>query len=141
MEIWRMKNTLLLLASVSLTATLIACASAAPRPVAVSPACAAVSDSLSKYVSVDALPFAHLIGTPRVLPVPPSLRRGDSIAVEFVVRPDGLGDASSVEITGSNDQAFARQVLRFVAESRFIPERVMGCSVLSKYNLVIKPTA
>ena len=87
------------------------------------------------------MPFAHLIGTPRVLPVPPSLRRGDSIAVEFVVRPDGLADPSSVEIIGSKDQAFARQVLRFVTESRFIPERVMGCNVLSKYNLVIKPTA
>lgn len=87
------------------------------------------------------LPFAHLIGTPQVLPVPRSLRRGDSIAVEFVVRPDGLADPSSVEIIGSKDQAFARQVLRFVTESRFIPERVMGCNVLSKYNLVIKPTA
>jgi hypothetical protein len=76
-----------------------------------------------------------------VLPVPPSLRRGDSITVEFVVRPDGLADPSSVAITGSNDQTFARQVLRFVTESHFIPERVMGCNVLSKYNLVIKPTA
>jgi hypothetical protein len=73
--------------------------------------------------------------------VPPSLRRGDSIAVEFVVRPDGLADPSTVEIIGSNDQGFARQVLRFATESRFIPERVMGCNVLSKYNLVIKPTA
>ena len=106
MEIWRMKN-FLLLASVSVTVTLFACASA-PRPAAVSPECAAASDSLSKYVSVDALPFAHLIGTPRVLPVPPSLRRGDSIAVEFVVRPDGLADPSTVEIIGSNDQGFAR---------------------------------
>jgi hypothetical protein len=139
MEIWRMKN-FLLLAAVSATVTLFACASA-PRPAAVAPECAAASDSLSKYVSVDALPFAHLIGTPRVLPVPPSLRRGDSIAVEFVVRPDGLADPSTVEIIGSNDQGFARQVLRFVTESRFIPERVMGCNVLSKYNLVIKPTA
>jgi hypothetical protein len=135
-----MNKNFLLLGSALASLTLSACARA-PRPVTASPECAAASDSLSKYVSIDALPFAHLIGTPRVLPVPPSVRRGDSITVEFVVRPDGLADPSSVEITGSNDQTFARQVLRFVTESRFIPERVMGCNVLSKYNLVIKPTA
>lgn len=137
-----MNKDFLLLASAGVTITVLACAGASPPPPApVSPACAALSDSLSKYVSMDALPFAHLIGTPTVLPVPPSLRRGDSIAVEFVVRPDGLADPGSVEITGSNDQAFAKQVLRFVTESRFIPERVQGCNVMSKYNLVIKPTA
>jgi hypothetical protein len=76
-----------------------------------------------------------------VLPVPPTLRRGDSIAVEFVVRPDGLADPTTVEITGSNDQAFARNVLRFVTESRFMPATVTGCNVLSKYNLIIKPAA
>lgn len=135
-----MNKNFLLLASVTATLAFSACASA-PRPIAVSPACAAMSDSLSKYVSADALPFAHLIGTPRVLPVPPALRPGDSIAVEFVVRPDGLADPSSVVITGSSDQGFARNVLRFVTESRFMPATVTGCNVLSKYNLVIKPTA
>jgi len=135
-----MNKNFLLVASAVAAITLSACARA-PRPVTVSPACAAASDSLSKYVSIDALPFAHLIGTPRVLPVPLSVRLGDSITVEFVVRPDGLADPSTVEITGSNDQAFSGQVLRFVTESRFIPERVMGCNVLSKYKLVIKPTA
>lgn len=135
-----MNKNFLLVALAVAALTLSACARA-PRPVALSPECAAASDSLSKYVSIDALPFAHLIGTPRVLPVPPSLRRGDSISVEFVVRPDGLADPSSVEIIGSNDQSFSRQVLQFVTESRFIPERGMGCNVLSKYNLVIKPTA
>jgi TonB-like protein len=133
------KNWLLLL-PMTASLTLVACASG-PRPLAISPACADMSDSVAKYVSVDALPFAHLIGTPRVLPVPPTLRRGDSIAVEFVVRPDGVADPSSVQITGSNDQAFARNVLRFVTESRFTPATVTGCNVLSKYNLIIKPAA
>jgi hypothetical protein len=73
--------------------------------------------------------------------VPPTLRRGDSIAVEFVVRPDGVAEPSTVAITGSNDQAFARDVLRFVTESRFMPATVSGCNVLSKYNLIIKPAA
>jgi hypothetical protein len=135
-----MNKTCLLLLWVTVTVTLAACARG-PRPLTVSPACAGVSDSLSKYVSMDALPFAHIIGTPRVLPVPPTLRRGDSIAVEFVVRPDGLADPTTVEITGSKDQAFARNVLRFVTESRFMPATVTGCNVLSKYNLIIKPAA
>jgi hypothetical protein len=133
-----MNNKLLLLASV--TVMLAACARA-PRTVAVSPACAAVSDSLSKYVSADALPFAHIVGTPRVLPVPPTLRRGDSVAVDFVVQPNGLADPGSVQIIGSNDPQLTRDVLRFVTESHFIPASVTGCNVLSRYNLVIKPAA
>ena len=60
-----MNKDFLLLASAGVTITVLACAGASPpRPGPVSPACAALSDSLSKYVSVDALPFAHLIGTP-----------------------------------------------------------------------------
>jgi hypothetical protein len=135
-----MNKSLLLVASGVVALVLSACARG-PRTQAVSPTCAAASDSLVKYVSRDALPFAHIIGTPRVLPVPPALRRGDSVAVEFLVQPNGLGDPASVQITGSNDQGFARDVLRFVTESRFIPATVSGCNVLSKYNLVIKPAA
>lgn len=133
-----MNKKILLLASITVTAA--ACARA-PRTQAVTPACAAVADSLSKYVSTDALPFAHIVGTPRVLPVPPALRRGDSVAVEFVVQPNGVADPNSVLITGSNDPAFVRTVLRFVTESRFIPASVTGCNVMSRYNLVIKPAA
>jgi len=135
-----MNKNLLLIASGTVIVALAAC-SRAPRPLAVSPACSAASDSLTKYVSKDALPFAHIIGTPRVLPVPPGLRRGDSVAVEFVVQPTGLADPASVEIAGSADREFTRDVLRFVTESRFIPATVTGCNVLSKYNLVIKPAA
>lgn len=119
---------------------LAACARA-PRAVPVSPACAAVSDSLSKYVSMDALPAAHIVGTPRVLPVPPALRRGDSVAVEFVVQPTGIADPESVQIVGSNDPEFRRSVLRFVTESRFTPASMTGCNVLSRYSLAIKPAA
>ena len=136
-----MIKSFLLLASVAVM--LSACASR-PRPIAVSPAerlrCAGVSDSVSKYVSADALPFAHLVGTPRVL-VPPALRPGDSITVEFLVLPEGLGDPSSVEINGSSDPAFARSVLQLVTESSFVPARLTDCNVLSKYSLVIKPAA
>ena len=135
-----MNKNLLLLAFGAVMVMPAAC-SRAPRPLAVTPVCAAASDSLTKYVSKDALPFAHLIGTPRVLPVPPGLRRGDSVAVEFVVQPTGIADPSSVEINGSTDPAFTRDVLRFVTESRFIPATVTGCNVVSKYNLVIKPAA
>jgi len=135
-----MNTKFLLLVPGAFMAALAGC-SRAPRPLGVTPECAAASDSLTKYVSRDALPFAHLVGTPRVLPVPPGLRRGDSVAVEFVVQPSGFGDPGSVEIMGSTDPGFRRDVLRFVSQSRFIPATVTGCSVTSKYNLVIKPAA
>jgi hypothetical protein len=131
------KNLLLLVSGM----VMLAGCSRAPRPLAVTPVCAAASDSLTKYVSKDALPFAQIVGTPRVPAVPPGLRRGDSVAVEFVVQPSGLADPTSVEIAGSTNPAFTRDVLRFVTESRFTPATLSGCNVVSKYNLVIKPAA
>jgi hypothetical protein len=116
-----------------------------PRPVTVSSLeqarCMGVSDSLSRYVSADALPFAHLSGTPRVLPAPPALRRGDSITVEFLVQATGLADPSTLEIFGTRDPGFTRSVQKLLAESTFLPGRVLGCNVLSRYNLVVKPAA
>jgi hypothetical protein len=123
-------------------AALVAC-SRGPRPVTVSSLeqarCMGVSDSLSRYVSADALPFAHLAGTPRVLPAPPALRRGDSITVEFLVLPTGLADPTTLEIVGTTDPGFTRSVQQLLAKSSFLPGRVSGCNVLSRYNLVVKP--
>jgi hypothetical protein len=123
-----------------LVAVAIACASG-PKP-AIAPAedarCMALSDSLSKYISADALPAAHIVGTPRTLPTPANMRPGDSVAVDFVVRPDGVADTSSVQITGAGDPQFVRSALLFATQSRFIPARVSGCNVLSRYNLVVR---
>jgi hypothetical protein len=118
-----------------------ACASGprpAPIPLAEALRCAGLSDSVSKYVSEDALPFAHLVGTPRTLPVPATMP-ADSVAVEFVVRPDGVADTSSVQITGASDPQFVRSVMLFATQSRFTPAQVSGCNVLSRYNLIVKP--
>lgn len=131
-----MNKNFLLLASGTVTLMLAACARG-PRPLAVSPACAAASDSISKYVSTDALPLAHLLTQPMMLPAPPQLRRGDSVIVEFVVMPDGRPDAGSLEITGPRDPDFNRSVLNFMGASRFMPAQVGGCGVLSKYNLFV----
>jgi len=118
-----------------------ACA-AGPRPVAIPPAealrCAGVSDSVSKYVSEDALPFAHIIGTPSTLPVPATMP-ADTVAVEFVVQPDGVADTSSVQVTGASDPRFVRSVMLFATKSRFSPAQISGCNVLSRYNLIVKP--
>ena len=103
--------------------------------------CADLSDSLSKYVSQDALPLAHIVGNPRLPRVPAALGPGDSVYVEFVVRPDGLADTSSVQITGASDPEFARSAAAFAAQSRFMPAQTLGCPVLSKYNLVVKSRA
>ncbi|GAC1484633.1 MAG: hypothetical protein NVS1B5_05150 [Gemmatimonadaceae bacterium] len=117
------------------------CASG-PKPAPIAPAealrCAGISDSVSKYISEDALPFAHIIGTPRKLPVLAEMP-ADSVAVEFIVRPDGIADTSSVEITGANDPQFVRSVMLFATQSRFSPAQISGCNVLSRYNLIVKP--
>lgn len=125
------------------SAALLACAaSSSARPRGISdvqtPQCAAISDSVSKYVSGDALPLAHLEGSPRTLPVPAAIQPGDSVMVDFVVGPDGLADSASIVITGPSDPQFARSALQFATESRFMPARVSNCYVLSRYNLVVK---
>src|SRR4051812_1734203 len=118
-----------------------ACAGRSPS-VAVAPAeairCAAASDSLSKYVSQDALPLAHIIGTPVLPRSPAALAPGDSVYVEFVVRPNGVADPATLQISGLSDPDFARSVNAFAAQSRFSPAQLQGCSVMSKYNLVVK---
>jgi len=100
--------------------------------------CADLADTLSKYVSQDALPLAHIVGNPLLPRVPLALGPGDSVYVEFLVRPDGLADTSSVQITGANDPEFARSVAAFAVQSRFMPAQSQGCTVPSRYNLVVK---
>jgi hypothetical protein len=103
--------------------------------------CAALADTVSKYVSVDALPLAHIVGNPQLPRTPAVLRSGDSAFVEFLVRPDGLADTSTVLVSGSRDPEFARSAVAFAAESRFVPAQLQGCPMLSKYNLVVKSSA
>ena len=119
----------------------VACARG-PKPVAISSAeqerCSAIADSLSKYISEDALPFAQLAGRARALTAPSTMRTGDSVAVEFVVFPNGTADTSSVEIMGATDPDFLRRAVAFATQSRFTPAQVSGCNVMSRYNLVVK---
>jgi hypothetical protein len=135
-------NRKLFLAS-SLVLAVAGCASRNPGMV-MSPQetrCADLADTVSKYVSQDALPLAHIVGNPRLPRVPAALGPGDSVYVEFLVRPNGLADTSSVQITGPNDPEFARSVTAFAVQSRFMPAQSQGCAVLSKYNLVVKSRA
>ena len=124
-----------------LVLTAVACARG-PQAVAVSPAgderCSAIADSLSKYISEDALPFAHLVGNPRELPAPSKLQPGDSIAVEFVVLPSGIADTSSIQILGANDPDFLKRATTFASRSRFTPAQVSGCNVMSRYDVIVK---
>jgi hypothetical protein len=103
--------------------------------------CVALADTVSKYVSVDALPLAHIIGNPRLPRTPARLVPGDSAYVEFLVRPDGLADPSTVVVTGASDPEFLRSAVAFAAESRFVPAQSQGCPMMSKYNLVVKSSA
>jgi len=118
-----------------------ACASGARGPTFVTEPCAALADSVSKYVSVDALPLAHIVGNPRLPRTPAMLGPGDSAYVEFLVRPDGLADTSTVLVSGASDPEFLRGAVAFAAESRFVPAQAQGCPLMSKYNLVVKSRA
>jgi hypothetical protein len=118
-----------------------ACASRTRGPALVTEPCAALADSVSKYVSVDALPLAHIVGNPRPPRAPAVLGPGDSAYVEFLVRPDGLADTSTVVVSGASDPEFLRSAVAFAAESQFTPAQAKGCPMMSKYNLVVKSRA
>ena len=119
-----------------------ACASGTRGPaLTMTEPCAALADTVSKYVSVDALPLAHIVGTPRLPPAPALLGPGDSAYVEFLVRPDGLADTTTVLVSGTTDREFARSSVAFAAESRFVPAQSQGCPMLSKYDVVVKSRA
>jgi hypothetical protein len=61
--------------------------------------------------------------------------------VEFLVRPDGLADTSTVLVSGGSDPEFLRGAVAFAAGSRFVPAQVQGCPMISKYDLVVKSGA
>ena len=100
------------------------------------PRCAAVDDSLSKYVSEDALPVARLIGDD-AMPIPLS-RTADSVSVDFVVFPNGVADTGSVEVIGASDPQLRRSAVTFAARHRFTPAQVSGCNVISRYSLIMR---
>jgi hypothetical protein len=114
------------------------CASRTSGPALITEPCAALADTVSKYVSVDALPLAHIVGNPRLPRTPALLGPGDSAYVEFLVRPDGLADTSTVLVSGASDPEFVRSAIAFAAESRFTPAQAQGCPMMSKYNFVVK---
>jgi hypothetical protein len=119
-----------------------ACASRGTGPsLTVTGPCESLADTVSKYVSVDALPLAHIVGNPRLPRTPAMLGPGDSAYVEFLVRPDGLADTTTVLVSGASDPEFVRGAVAFAAESRFVPAQSQGCPMLSKYNLVVKSRA
>jgi hypothetical protein len=135
MEAVTMNKQLLFAISVLAAA---ACGSG-PRPTVTIPEpCASLADTVSKYVSLDALPLAHIVGNPRLPRTPAVFGPGDSVYVEFLVRPDGMADTSTVLVSGASDAAFVRSALAFAEESRFVPAQSQGCAMMSKYNFVVK---
>jgi hypothetical protein len=118
-----------------------ACAARTRAPILMTEPCAALADTMSKYISVDALPLAHIVGNPRLPRIPAMLGAGDSAYVEFLVRPDGLADTSTVLVSGASDPQFLRSAVAFAAESRFVPAQSQGCPMMSKYNLVVRSGA
>ncbi len=121
--------------------TIAACASRTTPALTVTEPCASLADSVSKYVSMDALPLAHIVGNPQIPRTPAVLGPGDSAYVEFLVRPDGQADTSTVLVSGASDPEFVRSAVAFAAESRFVPAQSQGCPMMSRYSLVVKSRA
>jgi len=99
--------------------------------------CSAIADNLARYVSEDALPAAKLVGDESLRP-PAVLRNSDSVEVDFVVFPNGVADTSSVVVTGASDARFLSNAVRFAAQNRFTPAQVAGCSVVSRYSVIMR---
>jgi hypothetical protein len=119
----------------------VACASGPRRPavVAIEPRCAALADTVSKYVSSDALPQARLAEGSRPLRAPASLSAGQTILVEFVVSPIGTADPATIAIVGSGDAGFRRDVQTFATTGRFVPGQLDGCPTLSRFTVTLAP--
>jgi hypothetical protein len=115
----------------------VACAGG-PKPLTalpVDPRCAAISDTLSKYVSSDALPPATFSGDTRVLR---SRAPATAVSVDFVVRPDGTADPETVAVVGTSNSGFDDAVAEFAAKNRFVPGQTNGCNVLSRFTLALR---
>jgi hypothetical protein len=126
------------LGGVGLCVLTAAACSRGPKPVAaipVDPRCAAISDTLSKYVSTDALPTATFTGDTRDLR---SRAPATAVSVDFVVRPDGTADPETVDVIGGSNSGFDQAVAQFVASNRFVPGQTNGCPVLSRFTLVLR---
>ena len=123
------------------TLAIAACGSGPRAAMTLPEPCASLADTVSKYVSLDALPLAHIVGNPRLPRTPAVFGPGDSAYVEFLVRPDGMADTSTVLVSGASDPEFVRSAVAFAEESRFVPAQLQGCPMMSKYNLVVKSRA
>jgi hypothetical protein len=60
------------------------------------------------------------------------------VSVDFVVRPDGTGDPTTVAVIGGSNSVFDQAVTQFAASSRFVPGQTNGCPVLSRFTLVLR---
>ena len=112
--------------------------SSSPAPVAaipVDPRCEAISDTLAKYVSSDALPPATYSGETAGLKkeAPATV-----VSVDFLVGPDGRADPSTVEVIGGSSSSYDQAVAAFAAKNRFVPGQVNGCNVESRFTLVLR---
>lgn len=112
--------------------------SRAPEPVGaipLDPRCAAISDTLAKYVSTDALPPATYSGDTGGLKreAPTTV-----VSVDFLVGPDGRADPSTVEVIGGSNASYDQAVAAFAAKNRFVPGQINGCSVESRFTLVLR---
>jgi len=108
-----------------------------PSPVALSPRCQAVADSVATITELAALPEGSFRGgaTYRTPSLPADTPSGTRVLVRYVVRPDSTAEPKTVEIQGVEDAGFRAQALMGIRRLRLQPATIDGCPVRSRVDI------
>ena len=118
---------------------LVACGNGAPPvpPPSVNPAlgavapakCAPLADSVLANTPRASLSLSVPNSRPESPRVPRGVREGVVLHTTFLVRPDGAADTASVEITGTTDAAYRREIVQTLVRMQFTTPALGGCPV------------
>ena len=100
--------------------------------------CTALSDSILANVPLAALPETRPRGRPTAFVRPPTNLAGP-MRIEFLVRPDGWGDTSTVTVSGTENARVRRDAVDFARKNRMMVPLVGDCPTWSRATIVTTP--
>ena len=99
--------------------------------------CTALADSILANVAREDLPEARPRGRPSRVRPPTNLT--GPMRIEYLVRPDGWGDTSTVVVTGTDNARLRRDAVELARKDRMVVPLVNGCPGWSRVAIVIVP--